>query len=169
MEKNNVLFDDWQTRHEGAINSRKRAYTACMSFISILFLGSCLGVIFELALVVPLVLSAIVFAVVFLEWCKVKNNHLIIKHNEIQVTNRFNQTTYYKAQIHELTLESVYTLNRRSGGIVMKFYDTNGRLICKYEDIFNRAAPWGFEKTDWENHLERLGIKIVDTSGIIKN
>ena len=78
-------------------------------------------------------------------------------------------TTYYKVHIHELTLELGYSFNRRSGGIVMKFYDTNRRLICKYEDMFNRAASKKKKKTNWENNLERLGIKIIDTSGIIKN
>ena len=169
MENNDVLFDDWKTRQEGALNSRRRGYIVCIIFISILLLGSCIGVFFEVALIVPLVISVIVFAVILLEWCKVKNNHLIIKSNEIQVTNRFDRTTYYKVHIHELTLELGYSFNRRSGGIVMKFYDTNRRLICKYEDMFNRAASFGFEKTNWENNLERLGIKIIDTSGIIKN
>ena len=50
----------------------------------------------------------------------------------------------------------------------MKFYDAKGNLICKYEDLFNRTAPWGFEKTNWEKSIEGLGIEIIDASGIIK-
>ena len=51
----------------------------------------------------------------------------------------------------------------------MKFYDAKGNLICKYEDLFNRTAPWRFEKTNWEKSIEGLGIEIIDASGIIKN
>ena len=169
MENNNVLFDDWQTRPNGALNARRSAYTVCMTFISILFFGSCVGVIFEPAFIAPIFLSVITFSVVFLEWCKVKNNHLVIKNNQIDITNRFNKTTTHIIHVHELTLELRHSINRRSGGIIMKFYDAKGNLICKYEDMFNRTAPWGSKKTNWENNLERLGIKIIDVSGIIKN
>lgn len=68
-----------------------------------------------------------------------------------------------------MTLELRHSFNRRSGGIIMKFYDSKGNLICKYEDMLNRAAPWGFEKTSWERSIEGLGIKIIDAEGIIKN
>lgn len=44
-----------------------------------------------------------------------------------------------------------------------------GNLICKYEDMLNKAAPWGFEKTSWERSIEGLDIKIIDAEGIIKN
>ena len=169
MENNNVLFDDWQTRHEGSLNSRRRAYTVCIIFTSIWFSCSCVGAFFELALIAPIVLSFGALAVVLLEWQKVKNNHLVIKGNQIEITNRFNKTTLYKIHIHELTLELRHSFNRRSGGIIMKFYDSKGNLICKYEDMINGAAPWGFEKTSWERSIEGLGIKIIDAEGIFKN
>ena len=169
MLNNSILFDDWQMRPDGALKSRKRAYTFCLLCISVLFWFSGVGVFFELALLMPLVLAIITITVVFLEWQKVKNNHLIIRSNQIEITNRFNKTTIYKIHIHESTLELSHSFNRRSGGIIMKFYDSKGNLICKYEDMLNTAAPWGFEKTNWEKGLEGLGIEIIDTSGIIKN
>lgn len=169
MLNNSILFDDWQIRHDGVLKYRRRAYTFSLFCISILFLVLFVGVFFELFLMIPLVLAFIVITVVFLEWQKVKNNHLIIKSNQIVITNRFNKTTIYKIHIHESTLELSHSFNRRSGGIIMKFYDSKGNLICKYEDMLNTAAPWGFEKTNWEKGLEGLGIEIIDTSGIIKN
>ena len=169
MLNNSILFDDWQMRRDGVLKYRKRAYTISLFCISILFLVLSVGVFFELALMIPLVHALIAITVVFLEWQKVKNNHLIIKSNQIAITNRFNKTTIYKIHIHELTLELRHSFNRRSGGIILKFYDSKGNLICKYEDMLNTAAPWGLEKTKWEKSLEGLGIVIIDTSGIIKN
>ena len=169
MLNNNVLFDDWQTRCDGMLKHRRVEYTVCLIFISILFSCSCVGAFFELALIAAIVLSFGALAVVLLEWQKIKNNHLVIKSNQIEITNRFNKTTLYKIHIHELTLELRHSFNRRSGGIIMKFYDSKGNLICKYEDMLNRAAPWGFEKTSWERSIEGLGIKIIDAEGIIKN
>ena len=169
MLNNNVLFDDWQTRCDGALKRRRGEYTICLICISILFLVSCVGAFFELAVIVFFVISLITLTVLLLEWQKVNNNHLVIKCNQIEITNRFHKTTVYKIHIHELTLELRHSFNRRSGGIIMKFYDSKGNLICKYEDMLNRAAPWGFEKTSWERSIEGLGIKIIDAEGIIKN
>lgn len=169
MPNNSILFDDWQMRPDGVLKYRKRAYTFNLFSISVLLLFSGVGVFFALALLMPLILAIITITIVFLEWQKVKNNHLIIKSNQIEITNRFHKTTIYKVHIHESTLELRHSFNSRSGGIIMKFYDAKGDLICKYEDMFNTAAPWGFEKTKWEKGLEGLGIEIIDTSGIIKN
>ena len=169
MLNNNVLFDDWQTRCDGVLKRRREEYTLALICISVLFLGSCVGALFELAVIAFLVISLIALTVLLLEWQKVKNNHLVIKNNEIEITNRFNKITIYKIHINELTLELSHSFNRRSGGIIMKFYDSKGNLICKYEDMLNRAAPWGFEKTSWERSIEELDIKIIDAEGIFKN
>ena len=165
----NILFDDWQTRNDDALKQRRGAYTFCLICLSILFLCSGVGAFFELALIAPLVLSCIALIAVLLEWKKVKNNHLVIKSNRLEITNRFNQTKIYKIHIDELTLELRPSFNKRSGGILMKFYDSKGNLFCKYEDMLNKTAPWGFEKTNWERSIEGLGIEIIDASGIIKN
>lgn len=169
MERNEVLFDDWQMRCEGVLSRRRVAYTVCIIITSILASSSFVGLFFEPALIVPLILSVIALASVVIEWQKIKNNHLIIRSNQIEITNRFNKTSIYKISIHELTLSLEHSFNRRSGGIIMKFYDTKDNLICKYEDMLNRAAPFGFEKTTWERSIEGLDIKMVDSSGIIKN
>ena len=165
----NILFDDWQTRNDDALKQRRGAYTFCLICLSILFLCSGVGAFFELALIAPLVLSFIALIAVLLEWMKVKNNHLVIKSNQLEITNRFNKTKIYKIHIYELSLVLKPPFYQRGGGIIMKFYDAKGNLICKYEDMFNRAAPWGFEKTNWEKSIEGLGIEMIDASGIIKN
>lgn len=169
MFNNNILFDDWQTRCDDVLKHRRWAYTFCLIFFNILFLGLVIGAFFKLYLVVPLVLSFISLIAVLLEWMKVKNNHLVIKSNQLEITNRFNKTKIYKIHIYELSLVLKPPFYQRGGGIIMKFYDAKGNLICKYEDMFNRAAPWGFEKTNWEKSIEGLGIEIIDASGIIKN
>ena len=51
----------------------------------------------------------------------------------------------------------------------MKFYDSQNNLIFKYEDMLNKASPFGCEKTNWEKSLESLGVKIIDNEEIIKN
>ncbi len=169
MPNTNILFDDWQTRCDGVLKQRRRAYTFSLISVSILFLASLVGVFFELAIIAPLVISLIALIVVLLEWLKLKDNHLVMKSNQIEITNRFNKTTIYKIHIHELTLDLRHSFNHRSGGIIMEFHDSKGNQICKYEDMLNRTAPWGFEKTSWERSLQGLGIKITDAGGIFKN
>ena len=153
---------------------RIRSCTVCLLMICTLFLGLCVGMFFEKILIVPLLIVFIVLVNVVLEWLKIKYNHLVIKSTQIEITNRFNKTKIHNVRVHELTLELRFSFNRRSGGILMRFYDADGNLICKYEDMFNRAAPyraapWGFDKTNWEREIEGLNIKIIDTYGIIRN
>ena len=49
------------------------------------------------------------------------------------------------------------------------FCDKDMRTIIKYEDMLNHGAPYGSEKTNWEKGLEKLGVKIIDPTEIIKN
>lgn len=51
----------------------------------------------------------------------------------------------------------------------MLFYDKDMHKIFKYEDMLNHAAPYGFEKTNWEKGLEKSGVQIMDPSEMIKN
>lgn len=169
MENNDVLFDDWQVRCERILERRRAAYAVCISAIGVLLVSSCIGMFLEPALFLPFVICVAVFAVVVLEYLKVKNNHLVIRNNLIEITNRFNKTTTYKVNIRELTLIIKHSINYRSGGIIMLFYDSKDNLICKYEDMFNRTALFGCEKTKWEKTIEGFNIKVVDPTGIIKN
>ena len=169
MNHSSVLFDDWAVRSEQEYNNRRRAYPIVISMILVFWLFFLVLAIWEWAVVFVLPVWTLVIVTVFLEWLKVKNNHLVIKTDKIEITNRFNKTTIYNTHIHELSLVLTPSFDRRSGGIIMKFYNANGKLICKYEDMINRAAPWGHEQTIWEKSLKGLGIKIIDATGIIKN
>ena len=134
-----------------------------------LFLVSLIGVIFEVEILVFMFISLIVFACVNLEWLKIKNSHLIIKSNQIIVTNRFKKTTAFNIDLNNLVIQLSHSFNLRSGGIVMKFYDMNNNLICKYEDMLNFAAPLGEKNTYWEQAILALNVKIIDDFEIIKN
>ena len=169
MDSKNILFDDWTTRCDGALKFRKRRYVVGMICTSLLMLVSLIGIFFELGMLVLLFISLIVFADVYLEWLKIKNSHLIIKSNQIIVTNRFNKTTVYNVDLNNLVIKLRHSFNFRSGGIVMKFYDTNNNFICKYEDMLNSAAQLGDTNTTWEKAVLALNIKIIDDFEIIKN
>ena len=165
----NILFDDWSVRAKGVLKHRKNQYIVISVLIGILFVLSVIGMFFHLGCIVPLVLSVIVHISSLLEWLKIKNHHLIIKKDKIEITNRFHKTKIYPLEVHELTIKLRHSFNYRSGGIVMLFYDKNRQVICKYEDMFNHASPYGAKKTNWENALVNLGVKIMDPTEIIKN
>ena len=167
--ENNILFDDWEVRREGNFNRRKKAYNIASVCIGVLCLFSVIGMTFHWFCAISLVLSSIIYLFIWLEWLKIKNNHLVIRSNQIEVTNRFNKTAIYKIQIDELTIELRHSFNARSGGIILLFCDKDMRTIIKYEDMLNHAALYGFEKTNWEKGLEKLGVKIIDQTEIIKN
>ena len=167
--ENNILFDDWEVRREGCFNRRKKDYNIASVCNGVLCLFSVIGIIFHWGYFVPLALSSIAYLVIWLEWLKIKNNHLVIRSNQIEVTNRFNKTAIYKIQVNELTIELRHSFYARSGGIILLFCNKDMRTIFKYEDMLNYAAPYGFEKTNWEKGIEKLGVKIIDRTEIIKN
>ena len=167
--ENNILFDDWKVRQEGIFNRRKKDYNIGFICVGVLWLFSVVGMIFHWSVAIFLVLSSITYLFIWLEWLKIKNNHLVIRSDQIEVTNRFNKTAIYKVQINELAIELRPSFDQRSGGIILLFRDKDMRTIIKYEDMLNHAAMYGFEKTDWEKGLEKLGVKIIDQTEIIKN
>ena len=164
-----ILFNDWETRIPGAIKYRKKNYILSLLCTSVLFVMSIIGCIFYWEVIVFLLISAIVFIDVILEWLKIKNNHLIIKNNQIEITNRFNKIKIYKINIDNVILKIRSSFNRRSGGIIMIFLNQDNRQICKYEDMLNGASPLGDKKTLWEEKILSLGIKVVDEQEILKN
>lgn len=155
-----ILFDDWKVREYNAYNNRKKDYF--LPFISMIFLlvfSIVCCMFFERALIMLFLLFLVCFICICLEWLKIKNNHLIIRNNQIEITNLFNKTHVYEVNIKELVLKIKRSFNRRSGGIILKFYDLNKNLICKYEDMLNYAMPYG-EKTEWQKAIKNLGFKI---------
>ena len=82
-----------------AIKYRKKNYILSLLCTLVLFVMSIIGCIFYWEVIVLLLISAIVFIAVIFEWLKIKNNHLIIKNNQIEITNRFNKIKIYKINI----------------------------------------------------------------------
>ena len=169
MENRCILFDDWNTRREGLLKGRKIGYALCLICVSLLLVVSTIGVFFELGYIGMLVISLIAMITLTLEWMKVKHNHLVILENQIEITNRYQKTAVYPINITNIRLELRHAFDRRSGGIIMKFFDLDGNLICKYEDMINHPAPYGATPSDWEKSLWALGIDIRDPQNIIKN
>ena len=169
MDNSNVLFDDWAVRNKQVYISRRKTYQIVISIFLVFWLFFLVLTIWEWAAVFALPVWTLVITTIFGEWLKVKNNHLVIKTDKIEITNRAKKTTIYHTDISELSLVLAHSFDRRSGGIIMKFYNTNGKLVCKYEDMINTGAPWGQEQTNWEKGLRGLNIKITDVEGIIKN
>ncbi|MBR6800165.1 MAG: hypothetical protein IKM61_00235 [Eubacteriaceae bacterium] len=171
MNNNNetILFDDRRVRTAGAFERRKRDYRICQTSLFILIVISAVCAFLDpYAAIFLLPFALFSYLSVFLEWLKVKNNHLIIRSDRIEITDRFNKTTTCKINLEELILE-LQQPNARGRGILMKFYDSKHNLICQYEDMLNFAAPYGQEKTAWERSIEDSGIKIIDNGYVIKN
>lgn len=169
MQANDILFDDWETRYDEALRSRKKAYIFFLSYACITCLFSLVGSFFKWPLIMPFFIFLLVLISIILEWLKIKNNHLVIKNNQIEITNRFNKTRIYEINAKELVIMLRHSIfNRRSGGIVIKFYDSKKNFICKYEDMLNGAIPFGVKKTNWEKSIEALGVKIIDTERILR-
>lgn len=165
--ENNILLDDWLTRYPEAISFRKKEYLLSIICTSILLLITIIGMFITIEAIVLFILALITFICVILEWLKIQNNHLIIKNNQIEITNRFKKTKIYEINLKEMTLEIRPSFNRKSGAIIMKFYDKNNKLICKYEDRLNRCLRFGKKITIWEEKIKSLGIKIIDVESIM--
>ena len=169
IDRSEILFDDWETRDVKAVNFNRKMHVFVTIFSLILLLSSIIFLFFIWEFVLLLILSLIVFITNKLEWLKIKNNHIVIKKDYIVITNRFNKSKLYSIDFPNITLELKHSFDYRSGGIILKFYDCNNNLICKYEDMINRASPFGFQESKWERQIKSLGIKIIDPSEIIKN
>ena len=167
-EDSNILFDDWKTRNDKAFDYRRKDYVTSFITCLILVIISFIGIFIELGLIVFFVLSLIALIAVVLEWLKIRNSHLLIKKDSIVIWNRFNRSSVYDISLSDLKIELRYSFNKRSGGIVMKFYNNN-KFICKYEDMINGASSFGEKETKWERKIKSLGFEIIDLSGVMKN
>lgn len=169
MTRNNILFDDWEVRPEKAFEHSKNGCRLCIVVCSFGLTLSIIITFFELGAIAAVPLFLISVASVYFQWLKVKNNHLIIKNNQIEVTDRYNKTVVYEVDINNLVLELRYRHHYRLTTLMMNFYDSENNLIFKYEDMFNHASGFGLEKTNWEKAIQSLGIKIIDNEEVIKN
>ncbi len=169
MEDNIILFDDWKTRHSDVLKNRKKEYMITLIALIFVVLISIIGLFFHWGLIIFLIINLIGMVSIYIEWLKVKNNHLIIENNRIMITNKFNKTYSYDINFDDIILKIKLSFNIRSGGIILEFHDKLGKLICKYKDMLNYASSLGDKKTLWEEKILSLGIKVVDEQEIIKN
>ena len=159
--KGEIVFDDWMYRHPNSLKQRMKDYFLCAIPLCMLTLVSIIGMFFSLYVGCFLLLAICSNVVVLLEYLKVKNNHLIITKEAIYVTNRFKVTNEYLLDYRECSLE-IRKSFKRGGGIWLKFYDKNGKLLLKYEDMLNSPTMYGGKLLPWGESIKSLQIPIVD-------
>ena len=163
-----LIFDDWALREENAFRSRRTAYIVVMS---ILLVGLALVFVLTLIYWYPLLYFVILLfslGCVLLEWLKVKNHHLRIYENAIHITDRFGREKTYSVDYQACTLVLKKSV-QRGGGIWLRFFDCNKKLICAYEDMLNHATYYGGTPTAWEQAVMELKMQIIDENYILKN
>ncbi len=168
MAKHKVIFDDWDVREKGIYQSRKKQYSICFTGIIILNIILIIAAFFEWYFCFMLVISLIGMLWMVLEWLKVKNNHLVITQDAIYITNRFKKEFGYKIYYKKCKLE-IKSSVKRGGGLFLKFYDSNDKLICKYEDMLNYVSGYKEKSTKWEKAVKSLNIPIIDKNEVFKN
>ena len=163
--KQQVIFDDWSYRHENSLKNRKKDYIICAIPLSMLMLISLVGIFFSLYSLIAFMLSIGVNLAIIFEYLKVKNNHLIITEKIISVTNRFNVTKNFEVDYKDCSLEVKPSI-KRSGGLWLKFFDKNGKLLLKYEDMLNTPTMYGGKLLPWGEAIKSLQIPIIDKSNL---
>lgn len=178
METNSetVVFDDWTVRDLIHYKTRCKEYRCIFLIVNASFIviipGAFLAFFYSADVffaVLPFSLIMFITTIVlYLEWSRLKNNHLIIKPMSIEITNLFNKVSVYEVNYKDCTLEIDKNYSR-GRGILLTFIDRDGKKICTYEDTINTASYLGDPLTDWEKALISLGIPLVDKSYIFKN
>ncbi len=164
----NVLFDDWLFRDEKRIKPRLKLYQLLLVFLTIINVAILIMTFFYWYIIIFALLFITTLVYGYFEYLKVKNNHLIIYENRIQIINRFK-----KEKIFDLT-PNQYSINLKDGinrgsGLFLIFKDQDGKVITKYEDMFNYPSPYQEDKTEWEIKIKEVGCRINDPNEIIKN
>ena len=137
----------------------------CAIPLCILGLMSIVGMFFSLYAGCSLLLAIWASIVLLLDYWKVKNNHLVITKEAIYITNKYKETKEYLLDYKECTLEIRKSL-KRGGGIWLKFYDKNGELLLKYEDMLNSPTMYGGRLLPWGEAIKSLQIPIVDKNNL---
>ena len=163
--KEQIVFDDWIYRSPNAVKNRRNGYLICSIFIWILELISIVSIFFSVYACFALLLAIGSNIVLLFEYWKVKNNHLIITKEAIYITNRFKITKKYLLNYQVCSLEIQRSI-KRGGGIWMKFYDKNGKLLLKYEDMLNRPTMYGGKLLPWGEAIKSLQIPVVDKNDV---
>ena len=158
---NQVVFDDWIYRPKNILTSIKKDYFLCFIPIWMFTLISFVSVLFEIYLIFIFALAIFANIVLVFQYLKIKNNHLVITDNSIYVTNRFNKTKKYDINYKECVLEIKKSI-KRSGGIWMKLYDKNKKLLLKYEDMINTPTMYGGKLLPFGVAIKLLEIPIID-------
>jgi len=163
--KQQVIFDDWSYRHENSLKNRKRDYIICAIPLSMLAVISLVGIFLSVYSLIAFMLAIGINLAILFEYLKIKHNHLIITPQNISVTNRFNVTRMYEVDYKACTLEIKPSL-KRGGGLWLIFFDKNGKLLLKYEDMLNTPTMYGGKMLPWGEAIRSLQIPIIDKSNL---
>jgi len=166
--KEQIVFDDWLYRSENAIKRRKKEYFICLIPVCILNLMCLIGLFFSLCVLVVFVLAIWVDIVLLLEYLKIKNQHLVITEQAIYVTDRFHITKKYLLDYKDCSLELRQSV-KRGGGIWLKFYNKNGKLLLKYEDMLNRPARYDGKILPLGEAIKSLQIPLIDKNDLFRS
>lgn len=165
--KEQIVFDDWLYRPEDAIKRRKKAYFICFIPVCILNLMCLIGLFFSLYVLFCFALAIWVDIVWLLEYLKIKNQHLVITEHAIYVTDRFHVTKKYLLDYKDCSLELKQSV-KRGGGVWLKFYDKNGQLLLKYEDMLNRPARYDGKILPFGEAIKSLQIPLADKDDLFR-
>lgn len=160
MTNNNILFDSNETAFKGAFDYRKKEFILGVSGSGLLLLISFIKVFSSPGFVFLFIIATLLLVDAILCFMKVKNGSLIIRNNLIEITDGFNKTKYYEVDISKLTIDISYYSNRKSRIYILKFYDENGELVCKYRDLLNGISPGKGRNIYWQEKINSLGAKI---------
>ncbi len=147
-----IIFDDWEYRSKINLKYRNIELIVAIIIGIIFFIISIIVTFIEKDAFFVIIFALIYSIIISGEWLRFKNGHLIITKDTIKITNRFNYTKIYFVNYKECILK--LSPPSRRDGIVLKFYDKNNKLICKYRDMLNYAADFKAELTDWEKALK---------------
>ena len=160
-----IIFDDWSLRPNGVTEQRKKDYLLCLIPLCFLNLFSLVLCFFYLAPLVFFIISLIALAILFFEYLKLKNAHLVITEEAFYVTNRFGKTKKYLLSYKNCSIVLAQSA-KRGGGIWLKFYDQNKTLIFRYEDMLNIPALHNGQLTSYGKALSILQIPIQDPNDL---
>ena len=163
--KEQIVFDDWLYRSPNVAKNRRKDYLLCCILIWILELMSIVGLFFSVYACFALLLAIGTNIVLLFEYWKVKNNHLIITKEAIYITNKFKKTRKYLLDYKVCSLEIQRSV-KRGGGIWLKFYDKNGKLLLKYEDMLNNPTMYGGKLLPWGEAIKSLQIPVIDKNDL---
>ena len=160
MTNEDILFDSMETAFKGALDYRKKELILGVIGSGLLLLISFIkvfkrpGYVFLFIIGTALLFNAIVC------WLYAKKGRLIIRESLIEITDGFERTKYYEADITKLTIEVHTNINKYNRVVYLKILDSEGNIVCKYHDFLNGVCPGRGRNVYWQEKINSLGAKI---------